>query len=242
MRNRSAKRQAVEQFPAGQIIIRCGKIAKPFCAKKQALSALENRLQNAAMSRPRLLALLLALITLLAYLPVTRDSFVVYDDHDYVTENSYVQNGLTWAGIKWAFTTGHASNWHPLTWLSLMLDCPIVRHQRRRVSFCQRAHPRGQRGFALCAFAPAHPPSRRRSGAASRRVVAVRNHRRAVCVASAACRIRRVGVGAQGRVEHILRAADAFKLCEICEGKLQAQFLAGAGFLRARSDGQSRCW
>jgi tetratricopeptide (TPR) repeat protein len=125
VRNRSAKRQAVEQFPAGQIIIRCGKIAKPFCAKKQALSALENRLQNAAMSRPRLLALLLALITLLAYLPVTRDSFVVYDDHDYVTENSYVQNGLTWAGIKWAFTTGHASNWHPLTWLSLMLDAQL---------------------------------------------------------------------------------------------------------------------
>ncbi len=58
------------------------------------------------MSRPRLIALLLALTTLLVYLPVTRDSFVDYDDQVYVTENNTVQNGLTWAGVKWAFTTG----------------------------------------------------------------------------------------------------------------------------------------
>jgi tetratricopeptide (TPR) repeat protein len=77
------------------------------------------------MSRPRLIALLLALATLLVYLPVTHFDFVNYDDQDYVTENSAVQNGLTFAGIKWAFTTGHASNWHPLTWLSLMLDAEL---------------------------------------------------------------------------------------------------------------------
>jgi tetratricopeptide (TPR) repeat protein len=77
------------------------------------------------MSRPRLIALLLALITLLAYLPVTHDSFGDYDDQVYVTENSTVQNGLTWAGIQWAFTTGHASNWHPVTWLSHMTDCEL---------------------------------------------------------------------------------------------------------------------
>jgi tetratricopeptide (TPR) repeat protein len=89
------------------------------------LSALENRLQNAAMSRPRLTALLLALVTLLVYLPVTRDGFVNFDDQVYVTENRDVQNGLTWAGVKWAFTTWHASNWHPLTWLSHMTDCEL---------------------------------------------------------------------------------------------------------------------
>jgi tetratricopeptide (TPR) repeat protein len=77
------------------------------------------------MSRPRLVGLLLALITLLAYLPVARDGFVVYDDNDYVTENHVVQNGLTVAGVKWAFTTSHASNWHPLTWLSHMTDCEL---------------------------------------------------------------------------------------------------------------------
>ena len=75
------------------------------------------------MSRPRLIALLLALATLLVYLPVTHFSFLNYDDDDYVTNNHEVQNGLTWAGVKWAFTTVHASNWHPLTWLSHMADC-----------------------------------------------------------------------------------------------------------------------
>jgi len=77
------------------------------------------------MFRPRLIGLLLALITLLAYLPASRDGFVNYDDQDYVTENSAVQKGLTWTGIQWAFTTGHASNWHPLTWLSHMADCEL---------------------------------------------------------------------------------------------------------------------
>jgi protein O-mannosyl-transferase len=79
------------------------------------------------MSRPRVIGLALALLTLLVYLPATRDNFINYDDNDYVTENSVVQNGLTWAGIKWAFTTGHASNWHPLTWLSHMTDCELFR-------------------------------------------------------------------------------------------------------------------
>ncbi len=78
------------------------------------------------MSRPRLVALLLALITLLVYLPAAHHGFVVYDDNTYVTENHMVQGGLTWAGIQWAFTTGYGSNWHPLTWLSHMLDCDLL--------------------------------------------------------------------------------------------------------------------
>ncbi|MGB7769364.1 MAG: tetratricopeptide repeat protein [Verrucomicrobiia bacterium] len=77
------------------------------------------------MSRPRLIALLLALITLVAYLPVARDGFSCYDDDVYITDNRVVQNGLTWVGTEWAFTTWHAANWHPLTWLSHMLDCEL---------------------------------------------------------------------------------------------------------------------
>jgi protein O-mannosyl-transferase len=77
------------------------------------------------MSRPRLVGLLLALVTLLVYLPAAHHTFVLYDDGDYITENLVVQNGLTWAGIKWAFTTWHASNWHPLTWISHMADCEM---------------------------------------------------------------------------------------------------------------------
>lgn len=75
------------------------------------------------MSRPRLIALLLALATLAVYLPVVRHDFINCDDDVYVTDNPMVLQGLSWAGVKWAFTTTHAANWHPLTWLSHMADC-----------------------------------------------------------------------------------------------------------------------
>ncbi len=77
------------------------------------------------MSRPRIIALLLALVTLAVYLPATRFEFTNYDDNDYVSANPQVQAGLTWAGVKWAFTTGHAGNWHPVTWLSHMTDVTL---------------------------------------------------------------------------------------------------------------------
>ena len=77
------------------------------------------------MSRPRLIALLLALGTLVVFLPVGRFGFVNYDDPDYVTENNFVKNGLNWPDLAQAFTTFHASNWHPLTWISHMTDCTL---------------------------------------------------------------------------------------------------------------------
>ncbi len=77
------------------------------------------------MSRPRLIGLLLALFTLAVYLPVARLGFIVYDDGDYVTENPMVRDGLTGAGIEWAFTTFHSANWHPVTWLSHMVDSQL---------------------------------------------------------------------------------------------------------------------
>jgi len=51
--------------------------------------------------------------------------FVDYDDHLYVSDNPKVPGGLSWDGIKWAFTTMYGSNWIPLTWLSLMIDRQI---------------------------------------------------------------------------------------------------------------------
>ena len=77
------------------------------------------------MSRPRFIALVLALLTLAIYLPVARHGFIIYDDGDYVTDNPIVRNGLTLTGIKWAFTSFHSANWHPLTWLSHMTDCEL---------------------------------------------------------------------------------------------------------------------
>ena len=77
------------------------------------------------MSRPRFIALLLALGTLVVFLPVGRFGFVNYDDPAYITENPVVKNGLTGAGIVWAFAGFHVANWHPLTWLSHMIDCTL---------------------------------------------------------------------------------------------------------------------
>jgi Tfp pilus assembly protein PilF len=56
---------------------------------------------------------------------VSRFDFVSYDDAAYVSENRDVQQGLTQEGIAWAFTTRHAGNWHPVTWMSHMLDCQL---------------------------------------------------------------------------------------------------------------------
>ncbi len=60
--------------------------------------------------------------TLLAYGNVGTFNFVRYDDTEYVVRNPHVQAGITLDGIAWAFASTHASNWHPLTWLSHMLD------------------------------------------------------------------------------------------------------------------------
>ena len=72
-----------------------------------------------------LICLALAVITTALYLSIIHHDFVNFDDDDYITNNSHVQAGLTWAGVVWAFQTGAAANWHPLTWLSHMLDCQL---------------------------------------------------------------------------------------------------------------------
>lgn len=72
-----------------------------------------------------LVSLLLVVATTLAYARVFTCDFVNLDDEEYVTQNPQVLAGITWPGLKWAFTTGHASNWHPLTWISLQMDAQL---------------------------------------------------------------------------------------------------------------------
>ncbi len=74
---------------------------------------------------PLYLGLLLALVTLVTFLPVTGHDFVRFDDPLYVTNNAEVQAGLTWNGLGWALIGNVASNWHPLTILSHMVDCQL---------------------------------------------------------------------------------------------------------------------
>src|SRR6059036_456916 len=68
---------------------------------------------------------LVVLGTLAVFAPALRHGFVNYDDPEYVTENPRVRAGLSWAGLGWAFAAPHAANWHPLTWLSHMLDAQL---------------------------------------------------------------------------------------------------------------------
>jgi tetratricopeptide (TPR) repeat protein len=76
----------------------------------------------AKLEQPGLICLVLAAAIFLVFCPAARFEFVNYDDPDYVSANPHVQTGLTWQSVRWAFTSGHASNWHPITWLSHMLD------------------------------------------------------------------------------------------------------------------------
>jgi tetratricopeptide (TPR) repeat protein len=76
--------------------------------------------------RPLVLALLLFVITAALYSPVHHHPFIDYDDGVYVTNNDHVKYGLHRQNLKgaieWAMTTYDAANWHPVTWLSHMLD------------------------------------------------------------------------------------------------------------------------
>ena len=75
--------------------------------------------------RHLLICLCLAVATAVVYSPVRHFQFINYDDNQYVTENSHVRNGLTAHNLAWTFVSNHAGNWHPLTWISHMLDCQL---------------------------------------------------------------------------------------------------------------------
>ena len=64
----------------------------------------------------------LTVVTLAVFWQVNQYDFINIDDNVYVTENSHIQSGITLEGVRWAFSTTYAEFWHPLTWLSLMLD------------------------------------------------------------------------------------------------------------------------
>jgi tetratricopeptide (TPR) repeat protein len=76
--------------------------------------------------RSIIVAFLLVLATAVIYSNVVKNDFAYYDDESYITANIHIQKGLSWTGIKWAFASiGYSDNWHPLTWLSHMLDVQL---------------------------------------------------------------------------------------------------------------------
>src|SRR6266516_2269490 len=100
--------------------------------RKTALVAAGNKRSVAPLShtkrikRPDLLILLaLGTITFGIYAQVIGHQFITLDDPTYIRENPMVNRGFTLTGLTWAFTTFYATNWHPLTWISHMIDCQL---------------------------------------------------------------------------------------------------------------------
>jgi tetratricopeptide (TPR) repeat protein len=85
----------------------------------------DDRGVSSLLARPRFLCLLLAFLTLIVFSPVRNFEFLNYDDPLYVTSNAHVQQGLTLSSITWALGATDGGNWHPLTWLSHMLDVEL---------------------------------------------------------------------------------------------------------------------
>ena len=99
--------------------------ADPLPAPRNEQGSLAAKSIHRARGQVIAICLLLSVLVLLTFLPSLRNGFVNFDDPLYVCGNIHVQKGLTWDSIKWAFTTYAGGFWHPLTWLSLMLDCQL---------------------------------------------------------------------------------------------------------------------
>lgn len=88
-----------------------------------------NRLANNSdigIMRPGIVTFLLVAATAAIYSGVLSNDFAYYDDESYITANPHIQKGLSWTNIKWAFCSiGYSDNWHPLTWVSHMLDVQL---------------------------------------------------------------------------------------------------------------------
>lgn len=72
-----------------------------------------------------LAVVLLSAATLLAFVPVVNNGYVEYDDNTYVSENPHIQQGVNTGTLRWALASFYAANWHPVTWLSHMIDWQV---------------------------------------------------------------------------------------------------------------------
>jgi len=118
-RRKRINRSKLDPAPSNAAPLNAGSLpaAPPECLPQQAASP--PRWAVAAV------IVALAASTFVAYNRVLHNEFIYLDDRTYVTENEVVQKGLTWDGMAWAFSTTHGANWHPLTWLSHMMDCQL---------------------------------------------------------------------------------------------------------------------
>src|SRR6266446_3708805 len=93
-----------------------------FGMEKKACDKQPEAQRHGIAARPGFVCAVLGVLTLAVFWPAKAFNFISLDDPDYVTANPYVQHGLSWEGVAWSFRIGYAHNWHPLTWLSHLLD------------------------------------------------------------------------------------------------------------------------
>jgi tetratricopeptide (TPR) repeat protein len=96
-------------------------MARQTTQKKRSLSVPAGKFGRTEIA----IAATLAIVTLAIYAQVIGHQFITLDDPTYIKENPMVNRGVTRAGLAWAFTTFYATNWHPLTWISHMIDCQL---------------------------------------------------------------------------------------------------------------------
>ena len=137
-------------------------------------------------------------LVLAVFWPCIGNGFLNYDDGLYVTQNAHVQQGLSAPGIAWAFQSGKTGNWHPVTWMSHMLDCQLDgRSRRATTSPASLLHAINSVLVFLLFALPDRRPVAQSLAVGS-----------AVCAASAPGGVRRLGRRAQGCAEHNAMAAD----------------------------------
>jgi Flp pilus assembly protein TadD len=94
-------------------------MARQTTQKRRALSVPAGKVGRTEIA----IATALAIVTLAIYAQVIGHQFITLDDPTYIQENPMVNRGVTLRGLAWALTTFYATNWHPLTWISHMIDC-----------------------------------------------------------------------------------------------------------------------
>ena len=151
-----------------------------------------------------MVSLILAAVTVFVYEQVRHHEFVTWDDPTYVSNNPMVANGVTWNSVTWAFSSGAASNWHPLTWLSHIAGRAAVRNAPRPAS-CDQRRP----SYRECC-ASLHVAESRDADARPERVRC-----RAVCRPSAPRRVRGLAeaLAGQGKMsEAIAHYSEAVRI------------------------------
>ena len=151
-----------------------------------------------------LVSVFLAALAVLPYLQARSYDFVNFDDQGYVTENSHVLQGLNFANVGWAFTTFTTGNWHPLTWLSHMLDVDLWGKEAGGHHLTSVLLHAGNTAFVVLRFA-----------SDDRQPLAVCLRRSSFRGASVTCGIRRLDRGTQGCAQHFVRFVRALGLSRL---------------------------